>query len=1061
MNLKHIFFFILFSSTLYAQSSNQFENISTLQGLSGTSAKYIYQDSYGFLWFGTIDTGLNLYDGYTFKVYRSNPADSTSIIHSNIYSIDEDADGNLWIAVTGGIAHYIRSEDRFMNYNLRELYPEFAQVAWFSAYSIFVDSKNRVWVGTSHAGTLLYDQENDSFVEIHQHSADSVKVPAQVYGKFSQDKNGVVWASANATGFVWFDEQSSVFRPAPLNSSDRQILQDQNVFRVHADSNNDIWLMTDSNVYKYLQSSRKLVHLLNYAAPRAIHDGQEGGLCEDLDGNMWVVHSNLSSLIRFEGLSSEYERIASNAMDATDIKSDSFGNIWVTDFSRGLFKKLPERQSFQFLEHQAGIETSLSSNQIHSICQSNTNPDIFYIGTEAGGWNAYNRRTGAITRYNDRAKTYNIVFPIITNDDGTLWMGFWGDGLAKWNPDTNALNPYFADSTKTPNLYRATIISLLHDKDGGLWIGTLDGLYHVSADERTLEQILPKYAVTGIFKDQSTLWLTTYGAGLVKYDTGTKNSIVYQSNNTTHSLSSNIIWDIYQAANGDLWLSTEGGLNIFNPSTELFTTYNRSDGLASDLVAALLPDSNGNIWLTTRAGISRAHVNSNGLVGFTNYDARDGILLPNFQFAAKLRDETGRMYFGSENGLYYFTPIEMNTVPPKLYLTNLKINGQPAADLHWKTRYGFIGQNSHIDLKHDENTISIDFLSLHYSQPNKNLYSHFLQGYDPDWINDNERSATYVNLKPGDYTLYFRGTNNDGIWSSEELALSIHISPPWWNTWFSYIGYVILFIGALGLVRAFEINRRKEKENKRILQLENQRKSEELERARQLQLSMLPKQVPELPNLDIAVYMNPATEVGGDYYDFHLSSDGTLTVAVGDATGHGLNAGMMVTATKSLFETLGGDIDTVTFMNRANHTIRQMHLETLKMAFTILKIKGNRLFASGAGMPSLLVYRKSVMTLDEIKFEGMPLGSLATFPYEEKQTELSAGDKIILMSDGFPERQNPEGEMLGYAETNATILATADQSPQEIVEHLVAKGENWANGRPQDDDVTFVVIKVK
>ncbi len=96
---------------------------------------------------------------------------------------------------------------------------------------------------------------------------------------------------------------------------------------------------------------------------------------------------------------------------------------------------------------------------------------------------------------------------------------------------------------------------------------------------------------------------------------------------------------------------------------------------------------------------------------------------------------------------------------------------------------------------------------------------------------------------------------------------------------------------------------------RKLLEAENARKTQELEEARQLQLSMLPKSVPDHPLFEIATYMKTATEVGGDYYDFHLANDGTLTLAIGDATGHGAQAGIVVTATKSLFELLAEEAD--------------------------------------------------------------------------------------------------------------------------------------------------------
>jgi hypothetical protein len=134
---------------------------------------------------------------------------------------------------------------------------------------------------------------------------------------------------------------------------------------------------------------------------------------------------------------------------------------------------------------------------------------------------------------------------------------------------------------------------------------------------------------------------------------------------------------------------------------------------------------------------------------------------------------------------------------------------------------------------------------------------------------------------------------------------------------------------------------------------------------------------------------------------------------------------------------------------------------TPEMAICFLKIRGNQLFASGVGVPPLLICRGSTNNLEEIIFQGMPLGSLANFPYEERQLYLFPGDKINLMSDGFPERLDAAGKMLDYPQAYQSILAAAVGSPQEVVQHLVKKGNDWAKGHPQEDDVTFVVIEVK
>jgi serine phosphatase RsbU (regulator of sigma subunit) len=243
-------------------------------------------------------------------------------------------------------------------------------------------------------------------------------------------------------------------------------------------------------------------------------------------------------------------------------------------------------------------------------------------------------------------------------------------------------------------------------------------------------------------------------------------------------------------------------------------------------------------------------------------------------------------------------------------------------------------------------------------------------------------------------------------------------------------------------------------------QAENERRARELEEARQLQLSMLPARVPQLPNLEIAAHMKPATEVGGDYYDFHVGDDGTLTVAVGDATGHGLKAGSVVTATKSLFNAFASEPYIPGIFKRSNLALKRMNLRGLYMAMTMLKLKDQKLSVSVAGMPPMLIYRAATRSIEELVINAMPLGSVSHFPYQQQETSLSPGDTVVLMSDGFAERFNPQGEMLDYEKAKEVLEEIATRSPQEIIDRFVEVGEEWAGTRPQDDDVTFVVLKV-
>lgn len=247
----------------------------------------------------------------------------------------------------------------------------------------------------------------------------------------------------------------------------------------------------------------------------------------------------------------------------------------------------------------------------------------------------------------------------------------------------------------------------------------------------------------------------------------------------------------------------------------------------------------------------------------------------------------------------------------------------------------------------------------------------------------------------------------------------------------------------------------------KLLEAENARQSQELEEARQLQLSMLPKTVPALPNLDIAVHMQTATEVGGDYYDFHLADDGALTIAIGDATGHGTKAGTLVSIIKGFFIAEVGQTDILTFFRKATQTIKQMHLGNLYMALMLVKIKGNKMTASSAGIPPIYIYRSQSKSVQKITIKGMPLGGPEFLQYELKETDLLPGDTLLLMSDGFPELFNEKHEMLDYSRVEQIFGEAADKSPDTIIGHLKKAGEAWANGSPNEDDITFVVVKVK
>lgn len=256
--------------------------------------------------------------------------------------------------------------------------------------------------------------------------------------------------------------------------------------------------------------------------------------------------------------------------------------------------------------------------------------------------------------------------------------------------------------------------------------------------------------------------------------------------------------------------------------------------------------------------------------------------------------------------------------------------------------------------------------------------------------------------------------------------------------------------------------RRKEQEiQQRLLEAENERKSRELEEARLFQLSLLPKELPDHPSVEIAVFMQTAAEVGGDYYDFFTGGSGALTAVIGDAAGHGLRAGTMVTVVKGLLTTEVTRSDLPTLLGGATRAIKQMNLGRINMALTLARVDHDRLHVSAAGMPPVLVYRRQAQKVEEITLVGTPLGSMLEVSYEQWSSRLGPGDTVLLMTDGFPELLNPEGEPLGYEKVRELFEVHTEASPQGLTDALARAAKEWSGGGAPNDDITFLVLRAK
>ena len=252
----------------------------------------------------------------------------------------------------------------------------------------------------------------------------------------------------------------------------------------------------------------------------------------------------------------------------------------------------------------------------------------------------------------------------------------------------------------------------------------------------------------------------------------------------------------------------------------------------------------------------------------------------------------------------------------------------------------------------------------------------------------------------------------------------------------------------------------KEREiEKRLLEAENNRKTKELEEARTLQLSMLPQKMPNLAHYDIAVFMETATEVGGDYYDYSVGNNGELVFAMGDATGHGMKAGIMVAAAKSYFHSMVHESDCITMLGRMSAGLKNMNMRLMYMGLSLIHCQNEKVEISCAGMPPVLHFKADQKRVERITLKGLPLGTKVEYPYESRKIELKKGDMIMMMSDGLTELFNPEREQLGISKVEELLKNTEGFSVNDIINQLKQMIKRWSGEQNAEDDISVMILR--
>lgn len=792
----------------------RFEVLSTPQGLSSSSVSSILQDEDGVLWFGT-QAGLNRYDGYDFTIFENDPFDRNSLSHNLIQTMHLDEDGTIWIGTYGGLNRFDTENRTFTTYAQKADDP--SSLSNNVVVAITRDSQGTLWVGTLD-GLNRMDEGTGTFTRYLPDGDDPRSLPDKVVRSLACDRSGNLWVGTYG-GLSRYIPEVDGFRTWRSDPSDPEALPSPYVMAIREDPLREglLWIgswgggITAFDVVTGRGKSYKLpaqeVYQLLIDSKQHIWAGTWGGGLVIMDPETGEVEHYRAD----EGAQGETS-LSHNVVYS--LLEDRSGIVWAGTNGGGVNKYVPWENRYRFIRNEAGNTESLAEGKINGILED---PDgTLWVGVYAGGLNRWDPDTGQVRRFlfqddDPGSLSNNIVNSIYRDRQGELWVGT-NDGLNRFISGEEGFIRILADGTdRTPP--ESIIYTITEMDDGTLWIGTNTSGIGILNKERSRWSVLSNdpddpaslsdNLVRSIMKDsRGSVWVGT-NRGLNRRDVGERGFHRYLYNpDDPSSLSSDNIRQVLEDSNGVLWIATAGGgLNRYDRENDTFSSITRKDGLLSNHIMTMTERNPGELWISTNRGLS---VYNSLKRTFRTIDQSNGLLAGELTSGLAL-GRGGRLYVGSVDGITIIDQRmeDVEAFTPPLMVTSFEVMGEdrlfPLSGGEWPR----------LALDYSEKLFSFQVAALDYADPGRNQYAFKLEGFDREWIYSGTRNYTrYTNLDPGDYLLRIKGAGSRGNWNEEGLSIPIRILPPWWRSRWAFLAYLLLL--ALGVFFIIKMIHRRE-----------------------------------------------------------------------------------------------------------------------------------------------------------------------------------------------------------------------------------------------------------
>lgn len=1044
------FFLSQFGANAQYPTDYSFESYKIKDGLSEGGCFTVYQDHLGYIWVGTI--GLERFDGYVFKNYRSSVFDSASIPSGQKRVIKEDHQQNLWVGTQNNISKLNRATDTWESYSSKNAFNTFNDF-WFSK------NDKEIFISTYGDGLLLFNTTTKTWKQFNYGS--------NMFTKMAEISDSELLI-ATVDGLVVFNTQTKKFTQSYLET---KVIATETNFRDITQKDNTHWYASSNKGIYIFSKAEGLKPAFQFQKgnDNSIMDSSASSVYFDIKKqDLWakipkkgldIIHLKTNTVTHLNKDNYPDELFVKKAIN--EIIEDKQGNIWMAT-NDGLFKYNPTRKEIK----------TISDKEPYDLKLPFTNTWGAYIGPDKHLWVAGSDHiddgiyeidlvTKKSTKYLPKTKGKIGAAWVITEDaQQNVWlfntriMLNAGFEVFKKGRNEKSFKSYgnTNDLIKNPtdNSFGQTYIT----ENKNFINGGIQAIQLIDSNGNF--KGIPYAPLASLNKERIYSY---YHSGIGKtYILTDKRLILWnEGQNTFKTLSSKIdfsdfayrslftLFNLVVYKDSVAYVSGyDYGLAEINLNQQTKKVFSVNDGLPTQLVYDLRIDQGNNLWMSSDYGLIRYSIAKKQFKNLTPSEGAQGY---EYNSWANFMTKDGDFIYGGQGGINYFNykDITDNEQKPTVIIQKVTI----------KNKIVPIESAQHDDpiiVKYNENILAFDFVAFNYKNTLQNKYKYKMEGYETEWRESGSRHfTTYTNLPAGEYTFRVIASNNDGLWNEEGAYVKIKVLPAPWFTWWAYTIYILIILFGIYLFIQYKQKQQKKK-------LEDERKNNELAEAKALQERLLPKQNPTIDHLDIATYLRTSTEVGGDYYDFFQQADGSLYAICGDATGHGTPSGMLVSITKAGIIGLP-QMPPNKMLSALNTVVKKVDLGILRMSLNIAHLKGNQLTLSSAGMPPYFIYRANSQSTEEIMLSGIPLGSFNKVDYDELTTEFNKGDILAIISDGLAEAPNAKGELFDYAQIQSIITNHNHLNAASLIKELMSQAEIWLDGRHNPDDITIVIIK--